>query len=164
MKIKTLCGLLLGTLLLGACVQVPDIPKAPTLDLSLPVAAEEEVVWQSQDYQGKPVLVAVMATWCPWCKRSLPALDATTAAFGDQVEVVGVFVDDDLATVKKVQKEHNIKSKILYQGDEAAHQLHAEGFPHIVLFDKNHKLVKVWSGYSDKLADEYKAEIDKLLK
>ncbi len=164
MKIKTLCSMIALTILLGACWHMPDIPQTPTLTISLPVATETATVWNAQDYQGKPILIAFMATWCPWCKRSLPALDATHEAFGDQVEVVGVFVDDDLNAVKKIQKEHHLKAKALYQGGEAAQELQVEGFPHIVLFDKNHKLVKVWSGYSDKLADEYKAEIEKLLK
>ena len=164
MQKRTLCTVLLGALLIGACMKPPTIPQTPQLDLSLPVAVEEEVVWNSADYRGKPVLVAIMATWCPWCKRSLTALDATTEAYKDKVEVVGVFVEDDLAPVKTVQQEHQIKSKILYQGDEAAHELQAQGFPHIMLFDKNHKLVKVWSGYSPTLAEEYKQEIEKLLK
>ena len=164
MKSKILYCVAGCALLLSACVRMPDIPQAPSLDLSIPVAVEEEVMWNAADHAGKPVLIAVMATWCPWCKRSLPALDAATETFGDQVEVVGVFIDDDLATVKKVQKDHKIKSKILYQGHQAAEELGAHAFPHIMLFDKKHKLVRTWSGYSEHLADEYKAEINKLLK
>ena len=164
MKLKNLALAVCGMALLGACVPSVDIPPEPTVDsLSLPIYGVEEV-WQAKDYQGKPVLVAVMATWCPWCKKSLTALDKTTAAYDGKVEVVGVFIDEDPALVEKVQKEYNIKSKVLYNGNAAAQELGVQGFPHIVLFDKKHKVAKVWSGFSPDLADQYAAEIDKLLK
>ena len=163
MKLKTLLLAVFAAALLGACVPSSVVPPTPELDVSLPVSGVEEV-WVSSDYQGKPVLIAVMATWCPWCKRSLPALDEASKAFDGQVEVVGVFIDEDPALVENVKKEHKMKSKALYNGREAAETLGVQGFPHIMLFDKNHKLVKVWSGYSDTLADQYKDEINKLLK
>lgn len=164
MKLKDLAIACCAVVLLGACVPSVDLPPEPAVDtLSLPVYGTEEV-WQASDYQGKPVLVAVMATWCPWCKRSLSALDKTSAAYAGQVEVVGLFIDEDPTLVEKVQKEYNIQSKVLYDGDEAAQELGAQGFPHIVLFDKKHRVAKVWSGYSDTLADQYAAEINKLLK
>ena len=177
MKLKTLWVVLLTSLSLAACFKLPELPvpeepaapqetapvAAANLDLTLPVAGEE-TVWISSDYQGKPVLVAVMATWCPWCKRSLPALDKTTKDYAGKAEVVGIFIENDLTPVEKVKQDFNIQSKILYKGAGAAQQLGAEGFPHIMLFDKDHKLVRVWSGYSDTLAEQYAAELDKLLK
>lgn len=163
MKLKTVLLAVLAAALLGACVPTSAVPPTPTLDLILPVSGSEEV-WTSADYEGKPILMAVMASWCPWCKRSLAALDAANDAFAGQVEVVGVFVDDDPALVEKVKKEYNLQTKALYQAEEAAQELGVQGFPHIMLFDKKHRLVKVWSGYSDTLAEQYKQEINKLLK
>ena len=32
-----------------------------------------------------------------------------------------------------------------------------------MLFDKDHDLVRLWSGYSDTLADQYRKEINKVL-
>lgn len=163
MKLKTLLIVAAAAVLFGACVPSSIVPETPKLDVSLPVSGLEEV-WVSSDYQGKPVLLAVMATWCPWCKRSLPALDEANKTFAGQVEVVGIFIDEDPALVEQVKKEHKMQTKALYNGHEVAGDLGVQGFPHIMLFDKNHKLVKVWSGYSDTLADQYKTEIKKLLK
>lgn len=163
MKLKTLVLAICAAVCLGACVPSSVVPETPELDVSLPVYGAEEI-WTAADYQGKPVLMAVMATWCPWCKRSLPALDEANNTYAGQVEVVGVFIDEDPALVANVKKEHNMQTKALYNGREAAETLGAQGFPHVMLFDKNHKLVKVWSGYSDTLAEQYKAEINKLLK
>ena len=175
MKLKTLAVMLAGALLLAACSQKQDVSAkkkaaAPAvaqntlaLDIQLPVFGED-AVWKSSDYKGKPVLVAVMATWCPWCKRSLKALDQTSEAYGGQVEVVGVFEGNDLDEITDVKDQYNIKSKILYDGRPVMEQLEVSGFPQIMLFDKNHKLVRTWSGYADNLADMYAEEIDKLFK
>lgn len=161
MKLKTLLTTLAFAVLLCACVQVPQPPK---LDIKLPVSGAEEV-WQAADYNGKPVLIAVMATYCGWCKRSLPALESAHNEFKDKgVEVVGIFVDEDEASVEKVKEQHGLKTKILYHGGQTAQDLGVQGFPHIMLFDKNHKMVKMWSGYSDTLAEQYREEINKLLK
>lgn len=160
MKLKVLLFAFCAAVLLGACVQVPQAPK---LNVTLPVSGSEEI-WNSADYKGRPVLVAVMATYCPWCKKSLPALDAAAEEFAGRAEVVGIFVDENEAAVEQVKKDHHMKSKALYQGGETAQELQVQGFPHIMLFDKNGKMVKMWSGYSDTLADQYKEEINKLIK
>lgn len=151
----------LSTLMLGACVNVPQPPK---LDIVLPVAGTNEV-WNSASHKGSPVLVAVMASYCGWCKKSLAALETANAEFKDKgVEIVGIYVDDNVEAVKAIQKQYGLKTTILYQGGQTAQDLGVNGFPNILLFDKKHKLVKVWSGYSDRLADEYRREINKLLK
>lgn len=160
MKIKTLLLVLSAVVMLGACV---DVPRPPKLNVSLPVAGTEET-WVSAEQKGKPVLIAVMATYCGWCKRSLAALEIANKEFGDQVEVIGVFVDTDEAQVKDVIKQYNLESKILYNGRQTAEALGVKGFPHIMLFNKNHKMVKYWGGYSDTLADQYRAELSKLVK
>ena len=159
-KIKVLLLTLSVAVLLGACV---NIPKTPELDIVLPVAGTEEV-WKSADYKGKPVLVAVMASYCGWCKRSLPALEAANSEFKDKgVVVVGIYVDEDEDAVKKIIEDYDLKSTILYQGGKTAQDLMVSGFPHIMLFDQDHDLVRLWSGYSDTLSEQYQKEINKLL-
>ncbi len=160
MKLKTLLLTLSAAVLLGACV---NVPKAPELDITLPIAGSEEV-WKSADYQGQPVLVAVMASYCGWCKRSLPALEAANKEFKDKgVQVIGIYVDDNEDAVKKIIEDYDLQSTILYQGGATAEALMVQGFPHIMLFDQDHDLVRLWSGYSDTLAEQYSQEINKLL-
>lgn len=164
MKRKTLYAVLLSCIMLGACTLASDIPSTPTLpNVSLPVAGSEET-WNSADYEGKPILLSIMSSGCPWCRRSIAALDVANETFAGQVEVVGVFIDDVPADVEAVQKEFQMKTKALYYGEELATDMEVNGLPAIFLFDKKHRLVKVWGGYSDTLANEYKAAINKLLK
>lgn len=175
---KKLLLLTVAAALSAACIQVPEMPQLPqdvpaavqepqpavVLDLEIPLAQEKAAVWKSADHKGKPVLIAFMGTWCPWCKRSLPALDAAKEKFNGQVEVVGAFVDEELPTVLAVVKQHDMKTKALYSAGDAAGEMGVQGFPHIMLFDKNHKLVKVWSGYSPALEQEFTVQITEALK
>lgn len=159
MKLKQLLLAAVAVLLVG-CV---DIPKEPDMTLELPAATTEQV-WESENYKGQPILVSFMSTSCPYCKMSLPALDAATETFaGKNVQIVGIFVDADLPTVQKVMKEHNVKSNILYDGGDAAGEMGVTGFPQIMLFDKNHKLVKIWHGFASDLKDQFESEIKKVL-
>ena len=163
MKIKTLFLAFFAAFLLGGCLNLPEVPKIS--GLSFPVAsAEEEITWVADEKKGKPVLIAVMAGYCGWCKKSLSALEIANQEFGDKAEVVGLFVDSDKATVQQIIKDYNLKSQILYKGGDAADALKVQGFPHILLFNKKHDLVKIWNGYSDTLADQYRNELNKLLK
>lgn len=176
MKLKALIVVLAGALVLGACSQktegstkkgsaksIPVVAEPVKLDLQLPIYGSDKV-WKSQDYEGKPILIAIMATWCPWCKRSLAALDKTAEAYAGKVEVVGVFDGTDLDEIGKIKEEYQIKTKILYDGRTAMNKLDAGGFPYIILFDKKHGWVRAWEGYSSDLAEKYAQEIDKLLK
>ena len=160
MKRKIILLTLFAAVALGACV---NIPKTPELNISLPVAGSEEV-WKSADHKGQPVLVAVMASYCGWCKRSLPALESANAQFKDKgVQVIGIYVDNDEEAVKKIIEDYDLHSVILFQGGKTAEDLMVQGFPHIMLFDQDHDLVRLWSGYSDNLAEQYEKEINKLL-
>lgn len=148
--------------LAAACIA--PLPQVPKLNLSLPVAATEETSWNSADYKGKPILIAFMGSWCPWCKRSLPALDAASAAFAGKAEVVGAFADSDKEAVLAVIKQHNMQTKALYNARQAGTEMGVQGFPHIMLFDKKHRLVRTWNGYSPDLEAQFKNELTKLTK
>lgn len=178
MKLKTLAVVLLGTLLLGACSQSDGllgklglnksskkvVAERLKLDVKIPMLDSEQL-WKSENYQGKPILIVIMAPWCPWCKRALPALDQTSQAYAGKVEVVGAFDGVDVPEIEKIKEEYQIKTKILYDAGIAIRHLHLEySFPYSVLFDKDHRWVRSWNGYSDNLAEMYAEEIDKLLK
>ena len=146
--------------LAAACIA--PLPQTPKLDISLPVAGAEEISWSAADYQGKPILIAFMGSWCPWCKRSLPALDAASAAFAGKAEVVGAFADADKEAVLEVIKQHDMQTKALYNARQAGMEMGVQGFPHIMLFDKKHRLVRAWNGYSPDLEAQFKEELSKL--
>lgn len=150
------------SLFLGACLK--SIPPVPTLgEVELPVVGEE-AVWTSKDYKGKPVFVVFMGSWCPYCKMTMPAVTAMAQEFGDQVEIIGVFMDNDAEDVKAVAKEHGLSVKALYDGSDVAQGLGVNGLPHAIVFDKKHRAIKEWEGFKPTLADEYREALKKVTK
>lgn len=161
---KKLCFTAVLAVFAAACMFKP-LPEVPTLgEVRLPVAAEEETFWTSADHKGKPVLMVFMGSWCPWCKKSMPAVMAAEEKYGDQVEIVAVFMDNDPKTVANVAKEHNFTVTALYEGGEVAQSLGVNGLPHAILFDKKHQIIKNWEGFSPNLAEEFQQHLSQAVK
>lgn len=163
---KKLVSLLAVAVLAMACMpKLPDLPEVVTLkSAQLPVAAEESVMWQSDDYNGKPILMVFMGSWCPWCKKTMPAVNALKEKYGDQVEIVGAFMDQTPGPVRDAAKEHGLNAKALYNAAELAETVGVNGVPHVMLFDKKHRVIKVWEGFRPDMEEVVTVEIDKLLK
>jgi peroxiredoxin len=51
------------------------------------------------ELQGKPVWLTFGASWCQPCRAENPDIQATHVAFGDNVTVVQVYMDEDAETV-----------------------------------------------------------------
>lgn len=51
----------------------------------------------ARQFDGKPLIVNLWATWCPPCVREIPALVQFQADFQDQITVIGVAYDDAAA-------------------------------------------------------------------
>ena len=159
---KKLIVLAAGVLLAAACMRVPDVPTLGVVEI--PVVAEEETLWNSADYEGKPILIMYMGSWCPYCKMSIPALNVAADKYSDQVEIVGAFMDGDPEAVEEVAKQHGLKAKLLYNASQQAQAMGVSGLPHAMLFDKKHRLVKVWSGFSPTLVQEFDENLARLTK
>ncbi len=75
--------LILSILLLGSsCSNVGD--TAPTFKLK----TTEGYVLNSQNLQGKIIVVNVWATWCPTCIQEIPALNRLKAKYAGDTSIV----------------------------------------------------------------------------
>lgn len=158
---KKLALLLLGVLFVSACMG--KLPEVPTLEnVQIPVVAED-VIWSDADYEGKPILVVFMGSWCPWCKRTMPALNAIAEKYGDQIEIVGAFMDQTPGPVRDALLENQLNVKALFNASDVAEGLGVNGLPHAFLFDKKHRAVKMWEGYSPNLEQEFDEAVKRVL-
>ena len=147
----------------AACMT--PLPAVTTLpEVQLPVAAQEGSTWNSSDYDQKPILMVFMGSWCPYCKMTMPAVNAIAEEYEGRVEVVGVFMDQDAKAVNAAVKEHNFTAKTLYNGGELAEAMEVQGLPHAVLFDKKHQAVKHWEGFDPDRANHFREALDRIVK
>jgi thiol-disulfide isomerase/thioredoxin len=148
-------------LTLVVCVARADVKPAP--DIQLRTARGTTV--RLSDFKGKVALVDFWASWCRPCVRSFPAIDGLYRKFrGRGLEVLAVNMDqrrrDADAFLSKVP--HAVR--IFFDVDGHALEAFAlGGVPSLVLIDRLGNVRFVHAGYSDKIGDEVRPEIELLL-
>ncbi len=107
--------------------------------------------WSS--YAGKPVVLAIWASWCPHCQVELPILGSTSAKYpGVQlVSVTTAFGQEAGPTPLEYMQQHNLTfpvgrddaSKTILTG------LGVQGFPTVYYVGSDGKVVQVTEGEVD---------------
>ncbi len=101
-----------------------------------------------QDLAGQVVLVKTWATWCPPCRKELPALEAVHRRYDDQgLTVLGVNIGEGRDEVQRFVTRSGLTFPILLDPDEVS--LRAFGsisLPSSFLIDRDGKLRALWLG------------------
>ncbi len=89
-----------------------------------------------RQFRGRPVVVNLWATWCPPCRREMPALAASQAANAD-VTFLFVNAGEDAATVQRYLKAAGVapQNVLLDSPRAAARVLDAVGYPTTLFYD-----------------------------
>lgn len=72
------------------------------------------------DFEGKPVVLNIWATWCPPCADEIPDVVAFARDHDGEVAVLSISVDDATADVAAFAEEHGINYPVLRDDGEAA--------------------------------------------
>lgn len=94
------------------------------------------------ELRGRYVLLNVWATWCPPCRKEMPALDRLKPILEREtdIEVVALSVDSaDFPQLLAFYKTYGLKHLELYRGDESEvlAALAISGIPTTLLIDQN---------------------------
>lgn len=86
-------------------VDVAGAASAPVAGQTAPAFTgagldSQEVVLDPQSMEGRPVWLMFVATWCTGCRTEMPDVQAAAAEYGDDVEVIVVYVGEDAGTVR----------------------------------------------------------------
>jgi len=114
-----------------------------------------------RSFSGKPVVLNLWATWCPPCRREMPALSAAQAEHKD-VHFVFANQNETAAEVRNflIAQRLPIENAMLDRGVLAA-EYGARGLPTTLFFDRDGRLQHVHMGElsAPRLAD-YLSSID----
>lgn len=133
-----------------------------------------------ESLQGKPVVIAFFAPWCPHCQDEAPVLNDIHAQYGDRVHIVSISATpygkdygktqsriaphpritiDDL---KWFKEEYSVTYPLLFDpsiGAGTAYQIRS--FPTTFFLDANHQVVEVFEG--GRKVPDYQRVLDGIL-
>jgi thiol-disulfide isomerase/thioredoxin len=112
------------------------------------------------------VFLDFWATWCPPCVQSMPEVQKLHEEYaGKGVAVFGVNMDDDSGPVAAFVKDNGITYPILLGGlSSIGDEYRVSGIPMFVLIDQNNNVRRAWVGFAGAFPDEWREQIDALLK
>ena len=97
--------------------------------------------------RGKVVIVNFWATWCPPCREEIPDLIALQAKYKDQLQIIGVSMDDDAAAAKEVAGRFAFNYPLLMGDAKFGHRYGGIlGLPSAFLIGRDGKIVKILRG------------------
>lgn len=135
----------------------------PAISLGLTRRGEEISIDQ---YKGSVTVLTFWASWCAPCRQEMVMLNRLAEVMPDKLKVVSVNIEDR-EKFKAVTRQM-VHSKVAMTNDpskRAASAYGVNGIPHMVIFDKEGKVVSVKRGYSEEslpgMLNEIEREIEK---
>ena len=99
--------------------------------------------WNLKNLAGKVVLVNFWATWCPPCRKEMPALDKLYQQFKDQGFVILAISDEGASTVKPfIEQQIPVSYPVLLDPGRKVNDLfQVVGIPKSFVYDRTGKMV-----------------------
>src|SRR5438874_2868841 len=115
------------------------------------------------DYKNKVILLNFWATWCGPCRAEIPDLVELQNRYKDQLQVIGLGVDDeDQDAIKKFVDEYKINYPVVIAPDELRFEYGGiPALPTSFLLDAEGRVVQKHEGLRDPVL--YEVEIRSLL-
>ncbi|HEY8343077.1 MAG TPA: thiol-disulfide oxidoreductase ResA [Calditerricola sp.] len=115
------------------------------------------------DLRGQAVVLNFWATWCPPCRREMPALQAAYEAYREKgVVVVGVNFGESRATVRGFLSRHGVTFPVVLDQDQniTTKVYGVKTFPTTVLIDSRGMVQAIHVGELNRqLIDRYLASL-----
>jgi cytochrome c biogenesis protein CcmG/thiol:disulfide interchange protein DsbE len=136
-------------LVLSACgsgqLAGQDLPDLP------PITGEELAIILAES--DKPAVVNIWASWCNPCRSEAPLLTAAHETYGDQIDFIGVDVQDNQADAKNFIAEFELDFTHYFDRDRSVPEFYGGfGTPITFFFDGTGTLVDTHLGVIDERA------------
>jgi thiol-disulfide isomerase/thioredoxin len=114
-------------------------------------------------FRGRVILLNFWATWCPPCRVEIPDLVALQEAYGDDLVVLGLSIDDTVDKLVPFAEEFRMNYPVLVgRGREEIQDAYGVwGLPVSVIIDREGRIVRKHSGLASR--DQLERWIEPLL-
>lgn len=114
-------------------------------------AGKKYIDFEGETEKGKPTtlsslvnekgftLIDFWASWCPYCIKEIPELEALKEKWGESIlKIVGVAVRDIPEDTKAIVNKHNITWPVIYNAQRLPYDIYGfTGIPHHILLNAN---------------------------
>lgn len=162
-----------------AVVQANDL-ETP-VHFALPTPSGEIINLNDETLSGKSTILQIMGTWCPNCRDEGTFLAEYMRQHPDlDINVIGMAfekyddINKNMAVIKKYKAILNIPYDIVLAAKPKKENVLAifpqldnfRAYPTMIFLDKNHKIIKVHTGFNGPATPEYpffKEEFDQII-
>lgn len=118
--------------------------------------------------RGKVVVLTFWASWCGYCKKTLPGIESLYQKYKDNpnVEILGIDCrekEDDNSKALAILKEKDYHFPVLFKGDPAAASYEVAGFPTLFVIDQSGQIIHKQRGHRDAVEKIFAPIIDAAL-
>ena len=162
-RARTLAAIFTLVSFLGAADAMPGPGDAPPSDLGRNAAGDEVLL---SAYAGKAVVVTFWASWCPQCIKELPILEAVQNQVGkDRLVVIAINTERPEVFRKAVRLlRETVHLELVSDAGGAAQKAYGvNGIPHMVIIDRDGRIMQVHRGYSEDDLGDIVADINRVL-
>lgn len=167
-RLKTLALLAVAVVLFCVCLrsavagsQEFGAPQVPDFSIQ----ANDGQTYSPAYLKGNVVLIIFWATWCPYCKKAMPHMNALASEYANtEFTLIGICGSKDPGTWRDYIQQHQLRWPQYFDKDlRMAHLFGARGVPNFFLIDKDGYLVAHWVGWDDSLTGRVEKLIDHTL-
>jgi peroxiredoxin len=132
---------------LEARLLLQDLMSRLNRDFDVTLTALDGSKVRLQELRGKVVLLNFWATWCPPCRREMPALDELYRQSKDRGLVVLAVTDDDVAAVREYAQVNSYSFPIVLDPERRSFEKYrVAGYPSSIVIDREGGIAAVFMG------------------
>lgn len=144
----------------------PSAPKAGDMAPNVVGKTLEGEVIEISQHAGKVVALTFWATWCPYCLKELPILEAIQNApsAAGQLQVIAVNTEERAVFRKVLRHLESFKMKLAYDPGKVGQDAYGvKGIPHLAIIGRDGRIIRVHTGYGESSVEEILADINQAL-
>ncbi len=114
-------------------------------------------------FKGKVVLLDFWATWCGPCRMSMPLLEKLQSQYTSDLALLAINLEEPRDLVAGYVKRQNLHSRVLLDEEgEVGRKYRSGSIPMQVLIDKDGVVRHVQIGFSPRMGDQLRGQIEQL--